>query len=98
MHTFQPPAPGLMDENDQPMDPHECGECGERHTQEYLENMRSRLRWAADSMTNAYSLSGHPLFGCDADIRDIRRHISDAESSIQTAKQFLALYTDAEEL
>jgi len=97
MHTFQPPAPGLMDENDQPMDPHECGECGERHTQEYLENMRSRLRWAADDMTNAYSLSGAPYVG-DNEIRAILAFVKNAESNIQTAKQFLALYTDAEEL
>lgn len=30
-HEFQPPAPGLTDEKGQPLDPNECGECGEHH-------------------------------------------------------------------
>lgn len=30
-HDFQPPAPGLTDEKGQPLDPQECGECGQHH-------------------------------------------------------------------
>lgn len=61
--------------------------------EQQLENMRSRLRWAADDMTNAYSRSSAPYVG-EEELRDILAFVKNAESSIQTAKQYLALYAE----
>jgi hypothetical protein len=37
-HEFQPPHPALTDEHGQPLDPDECGECGEHHVQQCSAN------------------------------------------------------------
>jgi hypothetical protein len=60
---------------------------------EYREDMSLRIRWAADAATNAYIHASVP----DAyeSINVIASYIRDAESSLQVAKQYLALYDDA---
>lgn len=67
--------------------------------EKHLENARSRMRWAADSATNAYSKAGALVVMPDnEEIRAILRYLRDAESSLQTARQYFDLYMDAVEV
>lgn len=65
------------------------------HTAEYYRNeMQTRIRWAADAATNAHIAGGDPILDA-LRLGELSRWLSDAESSVQAAREYLSLYVDA---
>lgn len=64
----------------------------DKTAEDFRKDMALRIRWVADNAALAHITANAPI---DVDLRAIYRLLHEAESSLQTAFQYAALFEDA---